>query len=281
MNTILQQIAGNEDLELLDFRSLSGGDINEVFLLKSTSGNLVVKLNSKDRFPGMFEAEAKGLDLLRLSKSFRIPEIISTAEIDAHSYLLLKYIETAPSAGLNSLVFAQKLVQLHKTTDQQFGLHHHNYIGSLPQYNHREKTALEFYIAQRLEPQFEMALRGGYQFRNKDQFYKALDGLIPDEPPSLVHGDLWAGNFLLASNEEPVLIDPAVAYAPREMDIGMMHLFGGFPPALFEQYDDIFPMQEGWRERVPIWQLYYLLVHLNLFGRGYLNQVENIVDRYS
>ena len=103
---------------------------------------------------------------------------------------------------------------------------------------------------------------------------------IPNEPPSLIHGDLWNGNYLVSEAGKPVLIDPAAAFAPREMDIAMMHLFGGFSTTLFQAYQEIHPMEKNWEDRISLWQLYYMLVHLNLFGSGYLKQVEAILAKY-
>ena len=111
--------------------------------------------------------------------------------------------------------------------------------------------------------------------------YSQISEEIPDEAPSLIHGDLWNGNYMVSNKGEPTLIDPAVAYAPREMDIAMMHLFGGFPQDVYSIYNEQFPLVENWKDRISLWQLYYLLVHLNLFGSSYLSQVKGIIKRYS
>jgi fructosamine-3-kinase len=177
--------------------------------------------------------------------------------------------------------FAEALACLHKTTAKNFGLDHDNYIGSLPQQNNFCSSASEFYITQRLEPQFKMAADNGFNFKNLEKFFKNISEEISNEAPALVHGDLWNGNYMVSKIGEAVLIDPAVAYAPREMDIAMMKLFGGFSEEIFSNYNAAFPLGEGWKERLPLWQLYYLLVHLNLFGSGYLPQVNSVIKRYS
>lgn len=228
----------------------------------------------------MFEAEAKGLQQLRESDSFRIPKVIHFDSIDFDSYLLMEYIsEGRPTSHFWEL-FAQQLATLHQITQAQFGLDHDNYIGSLPQYNMTCDSASEFYITQRMEPQFRMASDNGFSFKRLDQFYKTIADEIPEEPPSLIHGDLWAGNYMTSEEDKPVLIDPAVAFAPREMDLGMMQLFGGFPANLFDAYNSHYPLQPDWKKRTDIWQLYYLLVHLNIFGSGYLSRVKTIVSKY-
>ncbi len=281
LKNTLQNIASQNTLNLIEATTLSGGDINEVFLLKCVKGSFVVKLNSASKFPEMFTAEAKGLDLLKNSKSFRIPKVVATGVIKEASYLLMEYIPTGSPKPDFWKIFAQNLVTLHKTTQNSFGLDHDNYIGSLPQQNTYCQTASEFYISERLEPQFRMASDNGFQFKNLEKFYKNIAEKIPNEPPALIHGDLWNGNFMVSEEGNPVLIDPAVAFAPREMDLAMMKLFGGFNPSTFEIYDSVFPLKSGWKNRIDLWQLYYLLVHLNLFGSGYLGQVQSIVLKHT
>lgn len=278
--SILKSIATANNFNLIEAKSLSGGDINEVFYLKCSEGELVVKLNDAAKFPDMFVAEAKGLELLRKSASFRIPEVISTGTAGNTSYLLLEYMPPGKSKENFWIKFAENLALLHHKTSLNFGLDHPNYIGSLPQYNDHCKSASEFFITQRLEPQIRLALKNGFEFQNLDLFYKNISEVIPNEPPSLIHGDLWNGNILISEAGEPILIDPAVAYAPREMDLAMMKLFGGFDN-VFDFYNTIFPLKDGWNERIPIFQLYYLLVHLNIFGSGYLSQVKSIISSYS
>lgn len=280
MKRILDKIASTHTFNLISSKPLSGGDINDVFLLNCTEGHYVVKINSSEKFPGMFPAEAKGLELLRQSNSFKIPMIIGHGSVDKKSYLLLKYISEGKTSGSFWKTFANQLAQLHQTTQQQFGLDHDNYIGSLPQQNTLHDSVSEFYIAQRMEPQFRMAFDHGFHFSKLNLFYKTISEKIPEEPPALIHGDLWAGNYMVSEKTEPVLIDPAVAFAPREMDLAMMQLFGGYPKEVFEVYDSLFPLASNWKQRLDIWQLYYLLVHLNLFGSGYLRQVKSIVSKY-
>lgn len=281
MKTLLHNVASKNNFKLIELKPLSGGDINEVFLLKCHEGNFVIKLNNASKFPGMFAAEAKGLQLLTEAKSFKIPTLIAEGVFQHTSYLLLEYIVPGNKPITFWRTFAENLATLHKTTQQKFGLDHDNYIGSLTQKNNYSETAPEFYITQRLEPQFKMALENGFHFKNLEKFYKNISEEIPTEPPSLIHGDLWSGNFMVSENGEAVLIDPAVAFAPREMDIAMMKLFGGFSDEVFSNYNTIFPITGDWKERIPLWQLYYLLVHLNLFGAGYLPQVNGIINRFS
>ena len=281
MNKTLQNIASQNNLNLIEAKPLSGGDINAVFLLKCKENNFVVKLNNASKFPRMFTAEAKGLQLLDNSKGFRIPKVIATGVDEETSYLLMEHIITGVPKPDFWEIFAKNLVSLHKSTQDSFGLDHDNDIGSLPQQNTYCQTASEFYIYERLGPQFRMALDNGFYFKNLEKCYKNIAEEIPNEPPALIHGDLWNGNFMVSEDGKPVLIDPAVAFAPREMDLAMMKLFGGFKPSSFETYNSLFPLKPEWENRLDLWQLYYLLVHLNLFGSGYFGQVQSSVLKYS
>lgn len=278
---ILEQIAKDLDLKLTGYSALSGGDINEVFLMETTSGKFVIKLNNADRFPGMFDAEKTGLEKLLEAEVIDIPKPIKTGKVDSQSYLVLEYKNPGQKTSGFWEIFGEQLAKLHQKTSSSFGLDTDNYIGSLPQYNEKRNSASEFYIEMRLEPQIKMAVDKGFQLNVSERFYSNCKNTIPDEPSSLVHGDLWNGNYLVNSQGLPCLIDPAVAFAPREMDLGMMHLFGGFDDRLFKVYGETFPLQEGWRERLDLWKLYYLLVHLNIFGTGYRSQVTSIISKYS
>tara|TARA_R100000935_G_scaffold38680_1_gene59968 strand:- start:71542 stop:72387 length:846 start_codon:yes stop_codon:yes gene_type:complete len=277
MQNTLNKIAEKNSLTLQGFKPLSGGDINAVYVLKCTEGNFVVKLNDAAKFPDMFKAEAKGLQLLASSESFTIPKVLSTGEEKSKSYLLLENIPKGTKNVEFWPFFAENLAKLHRTTQNNFGLEHDNYIGSLKQVNGSEKTSADFYIQQRLKPQFALAKENGFSFQNIEQFYATLSAEIPNEPPSLIHGDLWNGNYLVSGTGKPVLIDPAVAFASREMDLAMMQLFGGFPEEVFSVYNEIYALDNGWERRIPLFQLYYVLVHLNIFGRGYLPQVQTIL----
>ncbi len=266
--------------KIINATPLFGGDISEVYLLKTATRKVVLKLNNAFSFPHMFKAEAYGLQCLAKSNSFTIPEVLACDQYQNIAFLILEYIEEGRPIQHFWSSFGEQLAELHHHSVAYFGLDSDNYIGSLAQYNSKCETASEFYIAQRLEPQIQLASNNGFLFSELDGFYKNIAIEIPNEPSSLIHGDLWSGNFMKDTNGIPCLIDPAISYAPRELDIGMMHLFGGFDLSLFNTYNEVFPLSDNWKERLPIWQLYYLLVHLNLFGRSYYEEVEGIIKRY-
>jgi len=173
---------------------------------------------------------------------------------------------------------------MHKNCpSEQFGFTSNNFIGRLDQLNDFYNSFLDFYVNCRLDPQTKMAFDSNL-FSKKEinamaKLYNKLDDLIPIEKASLIHGDLWNGNVLW-SETKVFLIDPAVAYSHRESDLAMMHLFGGFPECCFEAYAECYPLEKGWRERMDLFQLYYLLVHVNLFGASYVQSVKKILEKY-
>lgn len=279
---LINIIAEKHKIEITEVKRLAGGDINDVFeIISAAAEKFVVKINSAEKFPGMFRAEKAGLEELGKTGKIDVPKALATGKVRESDYLLLEFKETGKRSGNFWEVFGTQLAALHQTSSEKFGFSENNYIGSLPQQNNWCKTASEFYITQRLEPQIKLARDKNYHLGLTDRFFTTVSGIIPGEPPSLIHGDLWAGNYLVNSSGNPCLFDPSVAYAPREMDLAMMQLFGGFDQRLFEVYDAKFPLQSGFNERIPIWQLYYLLVHLNLFGTGYHSSVINIISRFS
>ncbi|MCB9223776.1 MAG: fructosamine kinase family protein [Crocinitomicaceae bacterium] len=265
-----------------DHSRLAGGDINDVFLVNSNNSDLVVKINSKSDYPNMFEVEAKGLELLK--QAIKTPDVQYFGEEGSLQYLILEHIVQGPKTKNFWLSFGQDLAALHKRTDSQFGLDHHNYIGSLHQSNTQHENWIDFLVTERLEVMIKLAVDQGEigweEAKLMNRFYVKLDAFYPHEAPSLIHGDLWGGNYL-CSNEQAVLIDPAVYFGHREMDIGMMHLFGGFDPLLFNAYNEVYPLEKGWEERIPFHQIYPLMVHVNLFGGTYWRQVYNILRQFA
>ncbi|WP_417885900.1 fructosamine kinase family protein [Zunongwangia sp.] len=278
---LFKKVAEKNNFEIHNISPLSGGDINDVFLLETSEKKKVLKVNSASKFPGMFEGEMAGMKKLKAAKAIDVPEMIGVYSEENYAGLLMEYRETSSQTEDFWGIFGKQLADLHKNSRETFGFSEDNYIGSLPQLNNNHKNIVDFYIEERLQPQFKLAKEQGYSLGNTKQFCSALYHIIPEEKPALIHGDLWNGNYLVNADGKPCLIDPAVAYAPREMDLSMMKLFGGFSTSVFENYFSKFPVENGFEERVPIWQLYYLLVHLNLFGTGYLSSCKKIIAQFS
>ena len=250
--------------------------------MSASQGECFVKVNSANRFPGMFEAESKGLNRLRQTDTLRIPEVYSVCQFGDDAYLLMEYLPEAPKGTDFWEVFGTGLASLHRHSNESYGLDHDNYIGSLPQSNTVASDWTSFFVEQRLEPQLRMAdsLINSSERRRFEQLFHRLDQLIPSEPPALLHGDLWSGNYLTDDHGMPVLMDPAIYFGHREMDLAMMHLFGGFSTELFQHYHDVYPLEKGWRERIDLHNLYPLLVHVNLFGPSYLSGIRSTLVRY-
>lgn len=266
-------------------RPLAGGDINEAHeLLLADGRRLFAKSNA--RAPArMFQLEAEGLAWLAAARALRVPEVFEVVPPSeaGPGALVLELIEPGPRARDFDEQLGRGLASLHRSGGGQFGLARDNFIGSLPQHNAPAPTWAEFYAERRLRPLFERArARGLFDAvlsRAAERLLAGLEQRVgPPEPPARLHGDLWAGNVCVSAAGAPVLIDPAVYGGQREMDLAMMRLFGGFGPRTFAAYEEAFPLAPGHRERVPLYQLYPLLVHLELFGSGYLGQVRSCLS---
>ena len=257
-----------------------GGCINDCYKLETQKSNYFVKLNNTIN---LFEEENKGLDLLRASKTFFIPKVYKFGVFESSNFLLMEWIEEKNKSDNFWNFFAKNLSELHSTSNDKFGLDHDNYIGSLKQSNTYYYDGIEFFINTRLVPQLEKlnSLNNSSFFKKFDVLFNLLNEIIPVYQPSLLHGDLWSGNFLIDHNGHACIIDPAVYYGNREADIAMTKLFGGFSEEFYSDYNYYLPMLNGWQERMPIWNLYPLLVHANLFGSSYLNQINSILNKYN
>jgi len=274
-----------EDVVVHNTQALSGGDINEVLRLSTSHGEFCVKRNSASRFPYMFEREASGLELLRSNSSFTVPEVITTGEEGEASYLIMEFIDSGNKASGFWEDFGRKLADMHQHTSTSFGLNEENYIGSLSQSNKQHSDWGSFYAEERLIPQLVLArdkqLLDAATCKKAEGLCSRLSEYFPKENPALLHGDLWSGNYMVDAKGDPALIDPAVYYGHREMDISMTLLFGGFDGVMYAAYNELYPLENDWRGRVELCQLYPVLVHVNLFGSSYARQVESIISKFS
>jgi fructosamine-3-kinase len=269
--------------KLLDVRLVSGGSINMSVQLTTSEGSYFVKWNTADK-EDMFRAESMSLKVLRDAEVLTVPEVIGYGSRSNKSYLILEFIQAAYRQHNYWEGFGESLAILHSHTQKSFGLSFDNYIGSLPQGNSLSNDGIEFFIEHRLKPQAGLALYNNlisHKLHDKFQtLYKALPDLLPRERPALVHGDLWSGNVIVDHHGYVALVDPATHYGLREAEIAFTFLFGGFEPAFYEAYYEVFPMEKGFEERISIYNLYPLLVHVNLFGKSYLSAVEKVLDRF-
>jgi fructosamine-3-kinase len=268
-------------------RRLSGGDINDAFELE-LSGGARVFLKTNERAPAsMFPAEARGLDWLRAAGALRIPEVlaVSGGRQGEPRFLVLELLTPGPRERDFDERLGRGLAQLHRCGAPSFGLDHDNFIGSLPQRNRTQATWAEFFWSERLEPQLARAVAAGQASSGMRAGFERLASKLaqlvgPSEPAARLHGDLWGGNLHVDQQGAPCLIDPAVYGGHREMDLAMMRLFGGFSETVFRAYHEAWPLAAGHAERIALYQLYPLLVHVNLFGGSYAQSVERSLARY-
>ncbi len=269
---------------VLESHATHGGDIGTSARVRLADGRTCFA----KRYPGapaaMARAEAAGLTWLSEARALRIPEVLCASQ-EGEALLVLEWIDEARPAANHDAGLGRGLAALHAAGAQTFGFSEDNFIGTLPQSNREHDRWCDFYRTERLQPLVDRATRRGLL---PDGLRTDLDRLCallpdrcgPDEAPARLHGDLWAGNRVADEGGAPCLIDPAVYGGHREVDLAMMRLFGGFASRVFEAYEEAFPLAPGARERVTLYQVYPLLVHVNLFGGGYVGQLAEAVRRY-
>ncbi len=268
----------------LKHRAVGGGCINTATVVESNKARYFVKVNRAERL-WMFEAEAKGLVSLAATSSVTVPAPVCTGVSDGDAFLVLEYLPLGRSSTACATVLGAQLAALHALPQPCFGFESDNAIGSTPQHNPRCEDWVGFFRRHRLE--FQLALanetgQGGSTLQDKgarlcDRLGGLFFGYAP--APSLLHGDLWSGNYAALENGAPVIFDPAVYWGDREADLAMTELFGGFPRAFYDAYAEASPMDPGYRVRRTLYNLYHVLNHLNLFGSAYARQAEDMIDR--
>jgi len=284
LNKIISAKTGQEISSLL-FTPVGGGSINDTFgVIANGKFRFFLKINSASKFPNLFEKERNGLEFLGKQKILQVPLVVACTEIEHYQILLLDWIEGGIKSEKFWKQFGEQLAALHRVSGNRFGYPEDNYMGALPQSNSELDNWIEFFIQHRLEPQINLAKKAGLiQAKQAGAFknlYAKLNGIFNAEPASLVHGDLWSGNFMCNQNSEPVLIDPAIYFGHRSMDLAMTTLFGGFDKLFYESYHHHFPFPSNYREQWEVCNLYPLLIHLDLFGIGYLGQIETILRKF-
>ncbi len=279
----LQQIG--DPTPICKLAPVSGGCINHSYYIQTSQQEYFAKANDRS-IADLFDKEIAGIEIIRKTGTIQVPIIYgkwqsSDAQVQI---LIMEWIEGEKSKRTEKIL-GEKLAQLHQTTETGFGLDKNNYIGILPQMNPWYTDWLSFYREQRLGVQMKIGVeRGrisGRRLHKLEKLIERLDQWIPAQvTPSLIHGDLWSGNWIVGKHGEPYLIDPAVYFAHHEVELAFTELFGGFSASFYSAYQDVFPLSSEYRNRKKIYQLYYLLVHLNLFGEGYGKDVDQILDYY-
>jgi fructosamine-3-kinase len=274
---------------------LGGGCINHAMRLVTGRSAYLLKYNS-DPLPGMFRCEAEGLKRLADTHTVRVPAVLGYQEASAPAagapyrpaWILLEYLEGARSGDPARL--GEQLAELHRQGQSPrnppaYGLYNDNYLGSTLQVNGWESSWTRFFAEYRLRPQMETGRRngrvGGERQKWLQKLIQRLPGLLGEiaRRPSLVHGDLWSGN-VIPGPDGFALIDPAVSYSDREVEMAYTELFGGFSSRFYAAYNSAWPLDPGYPERRDLYNLYHLLNHLNLFGESYGSAVDGILRRF-
>ena len=284
-NTIAKHIhdATGEPFTLRASSSVGGGCINSAFRLEGEEKSYFIKLNSANQLE-MFVAEAEGLQEMQAAAAIRVPKPVCYGTQSGKAYLVMENLEMGGSGNKASMQqFGHELAAMHRYTKPEFGWHRDNTIGSTPQPNTRSDDWLEFWRQHRLDYQLQLAGRNGARgnlLQKGDRLLSDLDEFFTDYQPeaSLLHGDLWSGNYGITRKGEPVIFDPAVYFGDREADIAMTELFGGFGRAFYDAYNEAWPLDQGYSVRKTFYNLYHILNHFNLFGGGYGSQAGSMID---
>lgn len=262
---------------------IGGGCINECYVIRGGKRAYFVKLNTPGRAE-MFAAEAAGLAEIGRTNTVRVPQPLCHGSDREASWIVLEHLHLGPADGKGMSALGRRLAHLHHATRSRYGWDRDNTIGATPQVNTQAGDWIAFWRERRLGFQLDLAAsrgHGGSLIENGRRLMENLPAFFVSHnpPPSLLHGDLWSGNAAMTTDGEPVIYDPAVYYGDREADLAMTELFGGFPQPFYEAYRAEYPLDPGYETRKPLYNLYHVLNHLNLFGGGYRAQAERMIER--
>lgn len=279
--------AAGDESAIQSSAPIGGGCINQALRVTTAENPYLLKWHPQAP-PGMFSAEARGLQLLARSRAVRVPQVFAAADAgsDHPGYIVLEWLEAAPRRQAADLAeLGEQLAAMHAVSADYYGLDHDNYIGTTPQINTPNTDWIAFYREQRLRFQLDLAVRNGYlpgaRRRGLERLLERLADLLAgiERQPALIHGDLWGGN-LLPTGKQTALIDPAVYFADREAELAYTQLFGSFDPRFYAGYRAAWPLPAGYEDRRDLYNLYHLLNHLNIFGESYAGHVDAVIRRY-
>ncbi|MBO3116058.1 fructosamine kinase family protein [Winogradskyella sp. DF17] len=284
MEVLVSHIESIINTSIINSSHLSGGDTASVLKLDTVYKSYVLKYSPRTIAQDMFKAEVNGIRLIAKTNTIATPLVLDCGTQQGMAYILMEYVASKPASKNDYAKLGSQLAKLHNYTGEDYGLASDNFIGSLSQKNNFTDDWIEFYGTYRLEFQLKMAynnrLLKASEIPSSLNIKSVLKIFCDDIKPSLLHGDLWSGNFLISEDNTPYLIDPAAYYGHSEVDIAMSKLFGGFNSSFYESYHEHYPVTKFFNERIDVYQLYYLLVHLNLFGSSYYGAVKRILRAY-
>lgn len=263
-------------------RSVGGGCINSAHVVESDGRHYFVKTNHAT-MAAMFEAEAEGLREIAASNTVKVPAPLCWGTVQDTAYLVMEYLALGGDGNPAAATLGRRLAAMHRVTAEDYGWRIDNTIGATPQVNTPGRDWATFWGTQRLGYQLRLAGDNGHGGRLQSsggELLQHLPAFFSGCTPaaSLLHGDLWSGNWAVAEDGTPVVFDPAVYYGDRETDLAMTELFGGFPAAFYQAYQAEYPLDPGYKVRKTLYNLYHILNHLNLFGAGYLSQAQRMID---
>ena len=267
-----------------------GGCINDSYQITTLTNKSFFLKTNKNAPADMFPMEAKGLEDIRSIKVLSTPKVLL---VNAH-FLLLEFIEVQKKTPIFFQTFGKLLARHHQISAAYWGYSSDNYIGANRQVNpsipyqqeNASKDWAQFYFENRILYQLKLAEKKQLSDATLSHLISKLEPNIPEilapgcEPPALLHGDLWGGNFLITHHHSPVMIDPAVYYGHREADLAMTKLFGGFSSDFYNAYNETYPLKPGYEYRENLYHLYHVMNHLNLFGKSYYNRCIQLIQSY-
>ncbi len=281
---LAQYISDKLDIKVKSLHSVAGGDISAAYKLEANDKNYFIKANNKQEAERMFKTEMLGLQEIEKSNTIAVPHVHLVDKVEDTAFILMDFVESRKPNSKDYKHFGRNMAAMHQVEQDSFGFAEDNFIGSLPQSNKNHADWAEFYWAERIESQLKFSLERESlkpaDIPEKERVMKVFNQVFGDVKPVLLHGDLWGGNYLIATDGSPVLIDPAVYYGHFMVDIAMTKLFGGYDKEFYDAYHEIHPKPEYYNEQIALYQLYYLLVHLNLFGSSYRSSVVDIMQRF-
>ena len=269
------------EFAIANTRSVGGGCINQGYRISSSDTAYFVKLNDASQME-MFAAEALGLKQMHATQTITVPQPICWGVTSNSSYIVLQWLELGGGNNNSWAEMGRQLAAMHREgTSNHFGWDRNNTIGSTPQINTWMDSWADFFAEQRIGYQLRLAERRGGSFLDTNLVIDAIKNKLADRQPevSLVHGDLWSGNAAITRDGSPTIFDPATYYGDRETDLAMTELFGGYPAAFYNGYNEAWQLDSGYRQRKSIYNLYHVLNHFNLFGGGYGNQAQRIIQQ--
>lgn len=260
--------------------NIAGGCINEARRLESTTGEVYFAKANSAGFLRLFEAEAKALTEIASTRTVRVPDPVCHGISGDRSFLVMEFLETSRDGGSAQRKLGQDLARLHRMEQPHFGWKIDNAIGATNQPNPASDDWIEFYREHRLIHQFELAQKKGQFFQGIELLLERLPNFFSEYKPipSLLHGDLWGGNFACDTEGQPYVFDPASYYGDREADIAFTYMFGGFSTEFYKSYEEIFPLDPGFEIRKNLYNLYHELNHYNLFGGEYARSAQSSIN---